>query len=61
MELLGSPPDLVVPVIVKPAIERSTTEYGGCSKSFKRKLEDEFVVEEEFQNVKFKECKYGTD
>ncbi|XP_057444301.1 uncharacterized protein LOC130736492 [Lotus japonicus] len=61
MELLGSPPDLVVPVIVKPAIERSTPEYGGCSKSFKRKLEDEFVVEEEFQNVKFKECKYGTD
>ncbi|XP_057444672.1 replication protein A 70 kDa DNA-binding subunit C-like [Lotus japonicus] len=53
MKLLGSPPDLVVPVIVKPAIERSTTEYGGCSKSFKRKLEDEFVVEEEFQNVKF--------
>ncbi|XP_057445132.1 replication protein A 70 kDa DNA-binding subunit E-like isoform X2 [Lotus japonicus] len=61
IDLLTTCIELGVPDCVKPGYERSKTEHGSCSKSYKRKLEEEFDEEFDSYDFKLKDRKFESD
>lgn len=61
MDLLMSPDELVPAEVCKAKRVFSSYEYGSCSKSYKRKLEEEFDEQMKHQRAKGDNCMFGCD